>query len=47
MANKLKKALSTKPSALRLTVSILIYAAMITLILIFFTGNTEFIYETF
>ena len=47
MADKIKKALSAKPSAVRLVVSVLVYAAMIALILIFFSANGEFIYEAF
>ena len=47
MADKIKKALSAKPNALRVIVSVLAYAAMIALILIFFSGNGEFIYEAF
>ena len=47
MAYKIKKALSVKPKAVRVVVSVLAYAAMIALILIFFSGNGEFIYEAF
>ena len=47
MADKIKKALNKKPSAVRIIVSVLVYALMIALILIFFSGNGEFIYEAF
>ena len=49
MAGKLKKDadVSQKPSAIRVIGSVLIYAVMIALILIFFSGNGEFIYEAF
>jgi len=47
MADKIKKAVGKRPAAVRFIVSVLVYTAMLALILIFFSGNGEFIYETF